>query len=94
MLLRPYVAAAVGPYLGIESYEEIDAGGNSTVQRTKTLGSFGGYLGGGLDIQFGRHLMFGVQAGYNAMVDFPETLKHGDNYSGFELSAGFSVLFG
>ena len=56
--------------------------------------TFGGYLGGGLDIQVGRHLMLGIQAGYNTMLDFSEPVGYEDNYSGVEFSAGFSVLFG
>ncbi len=94
MPLRPYLAAGIGPYLGVESLEEIDQHGDRTVNTTKTLGSFGGFLGGGLDIQMGRHLMLGIGVGYNLMADFQETLGFDDNYSGFEVSTGLSFLFG
>lgn len=89
--LRPYIDAGAGPYLGIESRKEIDS---YKVENTKTLGSFGGYVGGGLDIQMGRHLMTGIHVGYNAMADFPEPLELGEDFSGFELSVGISVLLG
>jgi outer membrane protein W len=89
--LRPYIAAGAGPYLGIESRREID---DHIVENVKTLGSFGGYLGGGLDIQMGRHLMAGIHVGYNVMADFPEPLGIEDNFSGVELSVGISVLLG
>jgi len=87
--LRPYASAGVGPYIGVESYKETDI---HIVENVKTLGSFGGYLGGGLDIQMGRHLMMGVHLGYNIMEDFPEPLGLEKNYSGVEVSAGISLL--
>ncbi len=93
-LLRPYITAGIGPYIGIESHEEFDNHGIRTLKTTKTLGSFGGYLGCGLDIQIGRHLMGSVHGGYNLMADFPEKLGSENNYSGVELSAGISLLFG
>lgn len=92
--LRPYLAAGIGPYLGVESFEENDHHGDRIANTTKTLGSFGGFLGGGLDIQMGRYLMLSVGVGYNLMADFQETLGFDDNYSGFEVSTGLSFLFG
>jgi len=89
--LRPYVTTAIGPYIGIESHKETVG---LTTEHVKTLGIFGGYFGGGLDVQIGRHLMAGVHVGYNLMADFPETLGLERNYSGLEVSAGFSVLLG
>jgi outer membrane protein W len=89
--LRPYVSAGVGPYLGIQSEKEINFG---VVQNVKTLGTFGGYVGGGVDIQMGRHLMAGIQVGYNVMADFPEPIGLDRNYDGLAVSAGLSVLLG
>lgn len=89
--LRLYASAGLGPYIGVESHKETDI---HIVENVKTLGSFGGYLGGGLDIQMGRHLMMGVHVGYNIMEDFPEPLGREKNYSGVEMSAGISVLLG
>jgi hypothetical protein len=92
--LRPYIMAGAGPYIGIESLEEIEYYGIRTEKTTKSLGTFGAYFGGGLDIQMGRYLMMGFNAGYNLMGDFSEPLGVKDNYSGFELSAGISLLIG
>lgn len=89
--LRPYLSAAMGPYIGVESQKETDG---RIVEHVKTLGIFGGYLGGGLDIQMGRHLMAGVQVGYNLMADFPESIGLKRNYSGAEITAGISLLLG
>jgi len=89
--LRPYVTAAIGPYMGIESRKETYG---LPSEHVKTLGIFGGYVGGGLDVQMGHHLMAGVHVGYNVMADFPETLGAERNYSGVEISAGISLLLG
>jgi hypothetical protein len=88
---RPYLTAAIGPYLGIEARSEFDGG---AVEHITTMGAFGGYLGGGLDFQFGWHIMDGVHAGYNLLADFPETLGSRRNYSGVEITAGISLLLG
>jgi hypothetical protein len=81
----------VGPYLGVESYKETNS---RVTENVKTLGTFGGYIGGGIDIQMGRYVMAGIRVGYNAMADFPERIGLKDNYSGFELSTGISLLLG
>jgi outer membrane protein W len=89
--LRPYVSAGIGPYLGIQSEKEVN---DDIVANVKTLGSFGGYLGGGVDIQMGRHLMAGIHVGYNVMADFAEPIGLDRNYNGVAVSAGLSVLLG
>jgi hypothetical protein len=89
--LRPYVSAGIGPYMGIQSHRDLNY---HSVENVKTLGSFGGYVGGGIDIQMGRHLMAGVHAGYNLMADFREPIGLEDNYEGLVVTAGLSVLLG
>jgi outer membrane protein W len=89
--LRPYLSAGIGPYLGIRSEREVDY---EVVQNVKTVGTFGGYVGGGVDIQMGRHLMAGFHVGYNVMADFPEPIGLDRNYDGVAVSAGLSVLLG
>jgi len=91
MALQPYLAIGVGPYIGVES---ISRTGFGISEKTRVLGTFGGQLGGGLDLLLGRHFMVGVNLGYNLMADFPEPLAGRWNYSGFEASAGLSVLIG
>lgn len=88
---RPYLTAAIGPYLGIEARSEFDG---RKVEHITTAGAFGGYLGGGLDFQFGRYVMAGVNVGYNLVADFPEALGLKRNFSGVEMSAGISLLLG
>jgi hypothetical protein len=89
--IRLYVTAAIGPYLGIEYRKET---GPLFVEETRVVGTFGSYLGGGVDIRMGRHLMAGLHAGYNLMADFPEPVGQNVNYSGVEVTAGISVLLG
>lgn len=92
--IRPYVSAGVGPYLGIESHREYLDCEYRCDATTRTLGAFGGLVGGGLDIRVGRHVMTGIQVGYNVMSDFREPLGTDRNYSGAEFSAGISLLLG
>jgi hypothetical protein len=89
--LHPYLSIGVGPYIGVESISRTGIGIN---EKTRVLGTFGGQLGGGLDLQLGRHFMVGINLGYNFMADFPEPLAGQWNYSGFEVSAGLSLLIG
>jgi outer membrane protein W len=89
--LRPYVSGGIGPYLGIESYKEYH---HNKFENVKSLGAFGGYMSAGMDIQMGRHLMAGVQVGYNVMSDFREPIGFKDNYEGYVVSAGLSLLIG
>jgi hypothetical protein len=75
----------------VESTKEVDFG---VTTHTKTLGTYGGYFGGGLDLQMGRNFMLGIAMGYHLMADFPEPLAGEENYSGIELGAGLSLLLG
>jgi hypothetical protein len=90
--LRPYFIAGLGPYIGVESYEEIENHSIRISKTTKTLATFGSFFGGGLDIQMNRYVMMGVHMGYNLMSDFSEPLGSKNNFSGLELSAGISLL--
>lgn len=88
---RPYLAASVGPYVGVEAKTEV---GWQVVEESRTEASFGGHLGGGLDIQLSRSLMMGANVGYNLMTDFSDSLGGRKNYSGPEFGIGISFLFG
>lgn len=89
--VRPYVAAGTGVYLGYEARNEV---GLRMLQESRTLTAAGGHLGGGIDIQAGRHVMVGVNAGYHFVTDFTEPLGGRENYSGPEFGIGISWLFG
>jgi hypothetical protein len=89
--IRLYLTAAAGPCFGVEYHEEFN---NGFVEETRVMGTIGSYVGGGLDVRMGRHLMAGIHAGYNLMADFPEPVGARYNYSGAEITAGISLLLG
>ncbi len=89
--LQPYFSVGIGPYIGVESIKWVGPG---IIENTKVQGTFGGQLGGGLDVQLGRHFMAGINLGYNILADFPEQLAGQRNFSGFEVGAGLSLLIG
>ncbi len=88
---RPYLAVGLGPYVGSGVVNRV---GFQIASEVKTLGSFGGHLGAGVDIPVSRHFMLGANAGYNLMADFSEQLGDRRNFSGFEVGIGLSWVFG
>jgi hypothetical protein len=88
---RPYLAAGVGSYIGAEDKSEV---GSQIVTETHTETAFGGYLGGGLDLQLSRRFMLGTAAGYHLMTDYSQPLGGRKNYSAPEFSLSISFLFG
>lgn len=88
---RPYVAAAVGPYVGAETKSEV---GMTVVTESHTETAIGGYLGGGLDIEVGHHFMLGISTGYHLITDFTESVGSRKNFSSPEFAFGISYLFG
>ena len=90
-ILRPHLAASAGPYFAVEGTHEIEG---QVVQNSRTMTALGSYFCGGLDIQLNRHLMIGANAGYNFLMGYSRSLSGRDNYSGPEVSAGMSLLFG
>lgn len=89
--VRPYVKAAIGPYLGHQSLTLVDS--YVTIE-SRSRAAFGGILGGGVDFVIGRHFATGMAIGYNLMTDFDKPIGGSINYSGPEFSFGFSYLFG
>lgn len=89
--VRPYLSGGIGPYIGTQSRREVNG---RMVESVRTLGSIGGYLGGGIDVQMGRHMMAGVSVGYHMMNEFSEPIGGEREYNGYQLSAGLSVLLG
>lgn len=88
---KPYLAASIGSFIGAVSRSET---GTQVITDSRTEAAYGGYLGGGLDIQLSRYFMVGANLGYNLMTDFSESLGGRKNYSGPEFGLGISFLFG
>ena len=91
--IRPYLAAAAGPYIGGSS---VTANGTSTRAWTesRTLVTPGGHLGAGVALRLGGSWLLDVSGGYNLMSDFSQPVGGHYNYNGFELGVGVSWLFG
>jgi len=90
-LLRPYISVEAGSFIGSLEGRTV---GEPSAKWTQTMGSFGGQLGAGVDIQLNRHFMLGARAAYNLMTDFDEPVGGRDNYNGGEFRIGVSWLFG
>lgn len=91
MPIKPYVALAGGPVLGVNNY--IDDGEFVYFEEDVFL-TFGGYVGGGVDLMFGQRTTVGLQAGYNFYADFDEVIGDRQNFSGAELGISIGFLFG
>lgn len=90
-VFRPYLAAAVGPYIGHETKSEV---GVQVLQESRTTTVPGGRLGAGIDMQLSRYFMLGIDAGYNLLTEYSDPLGGRENYSGAEFGFGVSWLFG
>ena len=89
--VRPHLGGAVGLYRGSQS--EVVAGLTSLVE-AREESSFGGRLSAGVDFLVGRSFMMGAAIGYNLMSDFDRPVGGSVNYSGPQMSFGFSLLLG
>ena len=85
--VRPFVAAAIGPYIGSET--------NNTVlsQNAHSETAFGGRFGAGIDFLLSDHFKLRVGAGYNVMSDFKNTVGAKTNYNGVDVLIGIGYIF-
>jgi outer membrane protein W len=86
--VRPYVAAAVGSFLGFEASNTLFS------QSAHSESAFGGRAGVGVDFFAASWLKLDVNLGYNAMTDFRTPVGARSNYSGPDFSIGFGYVFG
>jgi outer membrane protein W len=85
--IRPFLSAGVGTYIGSEEAS------TALAQNAHVETAAGGRIGGGIDFFLGSHFMLGVNANYNVMQDFSETIGARKNYSGAEFSLGAGFIF-
>ena len=85
--VRPFLSAAVGPYIGSEAKSTLFS------QGAYTETSFGGRLGGGIDFILSDHFKLGANAGYNLMSDFSNPVGGRNNYNGGDFSIGIGYMF-
>lgn len=88
---RPFVSAEVGPHFGFQSKS---VAGMQSIRDSRAMTTFGGHLGGGVDIQVSRTFMLGADMSYNFIDDFIQPLGGSKNHSGPEFNFGVSYLFG
>ncbi len=89
--VRPYLGAVMGVYRG--SHSEVSVGLVSVLEAREET-AFGGRLDLGVDFVTGRNFMTGVALGWNLMSDFDRPVGGSVNYSGPQMSLGFSLLLG
>jgi len=90
--LRPYVSAAMGPYVGNDA--GVRAGGGTTSVTSRTEVALGGRAGIGLDFLASRRVMLGVGLGYHLMTDFDQAVGAERNYSGADFTLTVGLLLG
>jgi hypothetical protein len=91
--IRPYLAAAAGPYVGGSSVTSIGTSDRAVTENRSRV-TFGGRLGGGVAVRLGRSWMVDLGGGYNLTSSFSRPVSGRDNYNGFEMGVSVSWLFG
>ena len=89
--IRPYLTLGMGTLIGTITESRV---GSTISADVGTMGALAGQIGGGLDMQVGRHFMLDTKAAYNLVSDFEEPFAGRKNYSGVEVSIGLNFLFG
>jgi hypothetical protein len=85
--VRPYLSAAVGPYVGSEESNTLLS------QESRIETAFGGRLGAGIDFFLSNHLKLGANADYNLMSNFSTPIGARRNYNGGDFALGVGYIF-
>ena len=80
------------PVIGLHTGGSVDEA--TAFAGTRAAMTFGGFLGGGVDVLLGRRWSLGVSAGYNWMTDFSQTIGTRKNYSGVDVGIGIGWMWG
>jgi hypothetical protein len=89
-VLRPYVAASVGPFFGTATISRAGVNTETEVYSETALGS---RLGVGIDLLLSKWFTLGLSAGYYLVSDFEKPIGSEKNYSSPEFSLSFGVVF-
>lgn len=90
-VLRPYVAASVGPFFGSQTMERVGVNVETEVYSETALGS---RVGVGVDLLLSKWFTLGVGGGYYFVSDFERPIGSEKNYSSPEFSLSFAIAFG
>jgi hypothetical protein len=85
--VRPFVSAAIGPYIGSESKNTVLS------HNTHSETTFGGRFGAGIDFLLGDHFKLGAGVAYNVMMEFRNTIGAKSNYNGVDGLIAVGYLF-
>ena len=91
---HPFLSAEVGPYIGYSRTEEFGPYPYDLLVRTHTETQPGLRLGGGVDIELGRHFLVGMNGGYNFVREFDRPINGRTDYSGADFRFSLSFVFG
>ncbi|NIM99863.1 MAG: hypothetical protein GTO24_17845 [candidate division Zixibacteria bacterium] len=90
-VVRPYLSASVGPYLGFAS--NVWTGTAASVEsRAET--ALGSRLAMGADISLSRLFRLGIGGGYHFVTDFENRIGSEKNHTSPEFSISFGIVFG
>lgn len=90
--VRPFVIALVGAHMGHSSSNKVTLG-VKVGSETKVQSVFGSKVGLGIEAFLSSWMRLGLMAGYNIGADFKEPVGTRENYSGFDLSLNFGIMF-
>ncbi|MFH1570335.1 MAG: hypothetical protein ABIL09_20250, partial [Gemmatimonadota bacterium] len=88
--VRPYLAVALGSYVGSERGRTV---GTVTESWEERRGAPGGQLGAGVDLRLSSRVLLGGSASYNRMAEFGRAIGGRNEYNGAEYRAGLSWVF-
>jgi hypothetical protein len=89
---KPYLNFSMVPAFG--SSDGSFLGPNQTIVGSRSEGTFGGGLGGGVDFHISRRFSIGVTSGYTWLKPFSHPIGARDDYSGAHASFAIGWLFG
>jgi hypothetical protein len=89
-IIMPYIAASIGPYIGIYNRSEVSA--LSVKEETFVETVFGSRLGAGIDFRIG-FFKLGINANYHFVSEFSKPIGSEKNYSGPEYSFLLGFIF-
>ena len=90
-VLKPYLAASVGPFFGNATMSRTGVNTETEVYSETALGS---RLGAGIDLLLSKWFTLGIGGGYYFISDFEKPIGSEKNYSGPEFSLSFGIVFG
>jgi hypothetical protein len=90
--LKPFIAVGAGPVVGFS--EGVFVNGDTVSTGNFSRATLGGHFGGGFDVHVARSFSLGLNAGYNATLNFSEPVGVHKNFNGAQVGLSVGWLFG